>query len=198
MTSLLRPALAMILGLTLLTGLAMPLAMTGIARLAFPWQAGGSLVERNGRIIGSTLIGQDFTSPRHFHGRPSATTEADPAAPGGTRPAPYNAAAGAASQLGPTSEALREAIRQRIAAATATAPGPVPADAVTASGSGLDPDISLENARRQAPGIAAARGLPVARVLALIEHEASPRALGLLGEARVNVLRLNLALDAEP
>lgn len=194
MTSLLRPALAMILGLTFLTGIAMPLAMTGLAQLAFPWQANGSPIERDGRVVGSALIGQSFAAARYFHGRPSATTEADPENEGKTRPAPYNAAASAASQQGPTSEALRDALRERIAAA---GPALVPADAVTASGSGLDPDISPANALRQVPRIAAARGLPEAQVAALVARHVTGRAGGLLGEPRVNVLRLNLALDRE-
>ena len=143
----------------------MPLAMTGIAQLAFPRQANGSLVERDGKVIGSALIGQDFTGPRYFHPRPSATTEADPENEGKTRAAPYNAAASAASQLGPTNESLLAAVRERVAA---NGPAPVPADAAYASGSGLDPHISPANALRQAARVAAARGLPEERVRALV------------------------------
>jgi len=193
MNAILRPALILILGFTLLTGLVAPLAMTGIAQLLLPWRANGSLIEQDGRVIGSALIGQDFSAPRYFHGRPSATTEADPARPGSTRAAPYNAAASAASQLGPTSKDLLAALRARVAAEGAS---PVPADAVYASGSGLDPHISPANAARQVNRVAEARGLPAGRVAALIaEHTEGPE-FGLLGEPRVNVLRLNLALDA--
>src|SRR3954447_11826259 len=138
MNAILRPAVVMVAAFTLLTGLALPLAMTGAARLAFPRQASGSLVERDGKVVGSALIGQAFTGERYFHGRPSATTEADPDNEGKTRPAPYNAAASAASQQGPSSESLLAAVKERIAA---EGPAPVPADAATASGSGLDPDI---------------------------------------------------------
>ncbi|MBR0683045.1 potassium-transporting ATPase subunit KdpC [Roseomonas eburnea] len=182
MTALLRPAFAVVGLFTLLLGLAVPLAFTGVAGLVFPGEAGGSLVERQGRMVGSMLLGQNFTSERYFHPRPSATS-----------PDPYNAAAGAASQLGPTSAALGEAVTERVAAAGG---GTVPADAVTASGSGLDPHISPANAARQVPRIAAARGLPEARVAELVARHTEGRQFGLLGEPRVNVLRLNLALDA--
>src|SRR3954452_3734453 len=134
MNTILRPAAVMIVGLTLITGLALPLAMTGVAQLAFPRQANGSLVERDGKVVGSALIGQSFTGERYFHGRPSATTEADPDNEGKTRTAPYNAAASAASQQGPSSESLLTAVKERVAA---EGPAPVPADAATASGSGL-------------------------------------------------------------
>ena len=146
MTAILRPAIAVVGSFTLLLGLAAPLAMTGIAELVFPHQARGSLIARDGRVIGSSLLGQNFSEARWFHPRPSATTEADPDNAGQTRAAPYNGAASAASQLGPTSAALRDAIRDRVAALGG---GPVPADAATASASGLDPHISPENARRQ-------------------------------------------------
>lgn len=192
MNTMLRPALALVLMFTLITGIAMPLAMTGVAQLAFPYQANGSLVERNGKVIGSALIGQNFATAQYFHPRPSATTEADPEQPGKTRPAPYNAAASAASQLGPTSEDLLAAVRERVAA---NGPAPVPADMVTASGSGLDPDISPANALRQVARVAAAHGMPEERVRALVLRQVEGRAFGLLGEPRVNVLRLNLALD---
>lgn len=193
MTAILRPAISVVVLLTLVLGLAVPLAFTGVAGVVFPTQAGGSLVEREGRVIGSTLIGQAFTSERYFHPRPSATTEADPDNEGSTRAAPYNAAASAASQLGPTSAALLEAVTERVAALGG---GPVPADAVTASGSGLDPHISPENAARQIRRVAQARGLPDSRLAQLVAQHTEGRQLGLLGEPRVNVLRLNLALDA--
>ena len=193
MTAILRPAIAVVVLFTLLLGLAVPLAFTGVAGVVFPAQAGGSLVVRNGAVIGSALLGQNFTSERYFHPRPSATTEPDPESEGGTRAAPYNAAASAASQLGPTSEALLDAVKERVAALGG---GPVPADAVTASGSGLDPHISPENAARQVRRVAEARGLPEARVAQLVAQQTEGRQVGLLGEPRVNVLRLNLALDA--
>jgi K+-transporting ATPase ATPase C chain len=193
MNAILRPAIVMIAAFTLLTGLALPLAMTGIAQLAFPRQANGSLVERDGKVIGSALIGQSFAEARYFQGRPSATTEADPENEGKTRAAPYNAAASAASQQGPTNESLLAAVRERV---EATGPAPVPADAATASGSGLDPHISPANALRQVARVAAARGLPEERVRALVAEHTERREFGLLGEPRVNVLRLNLALGA--
>src|SRR4051794_20240847 len=185
MNTILRPAIVMVLGFTLLTGLAMPLAMTGIAQLVFPRQANGSLIERDGSVIGSALIGQGFTGPRYFHPRPSATTEADPENAGKTRPAPYNAAASAALQAGPTHESLLASVRERV---EATGPAPVPADAAYASGSGLDPHISPANALRQVARVAAARGLPEERVRALMAEHSESREFGLLGEPRVNVL----------
>ena len=194
MLALLRPALSLVLGLTLLLGVAAPLAVTGLAGALLPERAGGSLLRRDGAVVGSALVGQSFTGERWFHGRPSATTEADPADPGQTRAAPYNAAAGAASQLGPTSAALLAAVERRVAAQDGA--GPVPADAATASGSGLDPHISPGNARRQVARVAAARGLDPARVAALVEAWTEGPELGLFGAPRVNVLRLNLALDA--
>jgi K+-transporting ATPase ATPase C chain len=192
MITILRPAITMIVAFTLVAGLALPLAMTGIAQLVFPRQANGSLVERDGKVVGSTLIGQNFAAERYFQGRPSATTEADPENEGKTRPAPYNAAASAASQQGPTNEALLASVRDRV---EANGPVPVPADAVTASGSGLDPHVSPTNALRQVPRVAGARKLREERVRALVrEHTEGPE-FGLLGEPRVNVLQLNLALD---
>jgi K+-transporting ATPase ATPase C chain len=182
MHAFLRPAVTTVLLFTLLLGLAIPLAFTGMAGVAFPTQAGGSLVLREGRVIGSALIGQEFAGPRYFHPRPSATS-----------PEPYNAASSAASQLGPTSAALLDAVKERVAAGGG---GPLPADAATASASGLDPDISPENAARQMARVAAARGLPEARVAALVAQHVEGPQLGLLGAARVNLLRLNLALDA--
>jgi K+-transporting ATPase ATPase C chain len=187
MTSLLRPAFVLVCVFTLLLGVAAPFAMTGIAGAVFPDLAGGSLVTREGRVVGSALIGQGFASDRYFHPRPSATSEADPENPGSTRPAPYNAASSAASQLGPTSAALRDSIVERVGGRSA-----VPADAVTGSGSGLDPHISPENARRQIGRVAAARSIPETRIAALVVQHVET---GLLGTSRVNVLRLNLALD---
>ncbi|MBE9603597.1 potassium-transporting ATPase subunit KdpC [Acetobacteraceae bacterium H6797] len=180
MTSILRPAFTAVLFFTLLLGIAAPLAMTGIAQAVFPYQAGGSLIERGGKVVGSALIGQAFSAPGYFHSRPSAAGDG------------YDASASAASQLGPTSEKLMGQIRERVAAEGRQ---PVPADAVTASGSGLDPDVSIANARHQAERVAAARGVSAAEVTRLIDQVATPQELGFLGEARVNVLALNLALD---
>lgn len=197
MTSILRPAIALVVAFTLLLGLAVPLAFTGLASAAFPNAAGGSLITRDGRVVGSDLIGQAFTADRYFQPRPSATTEPDPENPGSTRPAPYNAAASTASQLGPTSAALLEAVRERVASlGGGPMTAPVPADAATASGSGLDPHISPANAARQVARVATARGLPEARVAALVAQHTERPTFGLLGEPRVNVLRINLALDA--
>lgn len=192
MNAILRPAIAVVGLFTLLLGIAVPFAMTGIAGAVFPHQAGGSLIERDGRVVGSALIGQNFTDPRYFHPRPSATSEPDPGNAGSTRSAPYNAAAGAASQGGPTSATLLETLRERIADLGG---GSVPADAATASASGLDPHISLENAARQVARVAQARGLPAARVTELLNQQAQGRELGFLGEPRVNVMGLNMALD---
>lgn len=181
---MLRPLLSLLLGFTLLLGVAVPLGVTAIAGLAMPERAGGSLLRRDGarggQVIGSALIGQHFEGPGWFHGRPSATSAA-----------PYDAASSAASQLGPSSAALLAAVIARVAGAR-----DVPADAATASGSGLDPHISPQNAQAQIARVAAARGLPAQRLAALVEQHVEGRELGLLGEPRVNVLRLNLALEA--
>lgn len=190
-----RPALVLIAVLTLLTGLALPLAFVGAARLALPSQAGGSLVERDGRVVGSELIGQAFTTSRYFQGRPSATTTADPADATKLVPAPYNAAASLASNYGATSKALVERVQGGVASAGAA---PVPADAVTTSASGLDPHVSPANALRQVARVAAARSLPEERVRAMVGEHTEGRLLGLVGEPRVNVLRLNMALDGLP
>ncbi|MBN8871598.1 MAG: K(+)-transporting ATPase subunit C [Rhodospirillales bacterium] len=199
MISHLRPALVMIVGMTLITGLAYPLAMTGIAQLVFPSQANGSLIEQDGKVIGSALIGQSFTSPRYFHGRPSATTGTDPKDPSKTIPVPYNAANSGGSNLGPTSQALIDRVKGDAATLQAENPGtPVPVDLVTTSASGLDPDISPAAALFQVPRVAHARNLPEDRVRALVEQHISGRFLGLIGEPRVNVLALNRALDALP
>lgn len=191
-----RPALVLMVALTLITGLAYPLAMTGIAGVIFPQQAQGSLIERNGAVIGSELIGQAFTSERYFHGRPSATTAADPNDSTKTVPAPYNAANSAGSNLGPTSKALAERVQGDVETLKQENPaGAVPVDLVTTSGSGLDPHISPEAAHFQVPRVAKARNMTVEQVRQLVESRIEGRWLGLLGEPRVNVLALNLALD---
>jgi K+-transporting ATPase ATPase C chain len=191
-----RPAIVLIVGLTLITGLAYPLAMTGIAGVLFPTQAAGSLIERDGKVVGSALIGQEFTSERYFHGRPSATTAPDPADPTKTVPAPYNAANSGGSNLGPTNKALIERVQGDVEKLKAENPSaPVPIDLVTTSGSGLDPHISPEAALFQVPRVAKARKMPEERVRQLVQAQVEGRTLGLLGEPEVNVLALNLALD---
>ncbi len=191
-----RPAIVIIVAMTLLTGLAYPLAMTGIAQVVFPWKADGSLIERNGKVIGSALIGQNFTSEKYFHPRPSATSEPDPKDPSKTIPVPYAADSSAGSNLGPTSKVLVERVKADAAKLAAENPGvPIPADLVTTSASGLDPDITPAGALFQAPRVAKARGWPQARVRALVERHISGRFLGIFGEPHVNVLKLNLALD---
>ena len=193
-----RPAILMIVLMTVLTGLAYPLAMTGIAGLIFPHQAGGSLVERDGKVVGSALIGQNFAGPTYFHGRPSATTDTDPADATKTVPAPYNAQNSGGSNAGPTAKSLLDRVKDDSGKLAAENPGaPVPVDLVTTSASGLDPDISPEAAAFQAPRVAKERKLPLAFVQALIQQQTKGRLLGLLGEPRVNVLRLNIALDAQ-
>jgi potassium-transporting ATPase KdpC subunit len=197
---LMRPALISAVFFMLLTGLAYPLVTTGIAQLIMPSQANGSLIEKQGNVVGSTQIGQDFTQARYFHPRPSATTGADPKNPAQTVAQPYNAESSGASNLAPTSKALVEQVASRAAAYRRenglTATTPVPVDAVTASASGLDPDISVANALDQAGRVARARGLAVEPMRALVaQHTRGPQ-LGVLGDARVNVLELNLALDA--
>ena len=196
MNTQLRPALTLLVGLTAITGLAYPLAMTGIAGAIFPAKAAGSLIARSGHVVGSSLIGQSFTSPGYFHGRPSATTAADPADATKTVPAPYNASNSAGSNLGPTSAALAERVKGDLDALKAENPAAaVPVDLVTTSGSGLDPDISPNAALFQVPRVAKARNIPEERVRALVTSRIEGRTLGLLGEPRVNVLALNLALD---
>jgi len=191
-----RPAIVFVIALTLITGLAYPLAMTGIAGVIFPRQAQGSLIERDGKIIGSELIGQSFTSDRYFHGRPSATTGPDPADPTKSVPAPYNAANSGGSNLGPTSKALIERVQGDLDTLKQENPSaPVPIDLVTTSASGLDPDITPEAALFQIPRVAKARNMAEDRVRQLVNDHVERRALGLLGEPRVNVLALNLALD---
>lgn len=187
MLKLLRQASVLLLLMTAVTGLAYPFAVTGVAQLVFPHQSNGSLILRKGKPVGSALIGQSFTAPRYFWGRPSATT-----------PQPYNGAASGGSNLGPTNPALATAVKQRIAALRAADPGnstPVPVDLVTASGSGLDPDISQAAAQYQVQRVARERGLSQAKVQALVARHTRGRQFGMLGEPRVNVLELNLALD---
>ena len=196
MLSQIRPALVLLVLMTVLTGLAYPLAITGIASVLFPDQAGGSLIERDGKVIGSALIGQNFTDPKYFNGRPSATTDTDPNDPSKTVPAPYNAANSGGSNAGPTSKALIERMKADVEAATKRGKGPVPVDLVTTSGSGLDPHITPAAAEFQVEQVAAARSLPVERVRALVVQATEDRFLGVFGEPRVNVLKLNMALDA--
>ncbi|HKV13475.1 MAG TPA: K(+)-transporting ATPase subunit C [Reyranella sp.] len=192
-----RPAIVMIVCLTILTGLVYPLALTGLAQALFPWQANGSLVARDGKVIGSALIGQNFTRPGYFHGRPSATTDTDPKDPSKTIPAPYNAANSGGSNAGPTSKALIERVRADVKALEAENPDtPIPVDLVTTSASGLDPDISPAAALFQVPRVARERHLPEQRVRDLVTSHIDGRFLGVIGEPRVNVLELNLALDA--
>jgi K+-transporting ATPase ATPase C chain len=191
-----RPAITFFIGLTIITGLVYPLAMTGIAGAIFPHQAQGSLIERNGAVIGSELIGQQFTSERYFHGRPSATLGPDPADSSKTVPAPYNAANSMGSNLGPTNKALIERVQANVERLKQENPGmPVPIDLVTTTGSGLDPDISPEAALFQVPRVAKARSITESQLRELVHRHIHDRILGILGEPRVNVLALNLALD---
>jgi len=183
--------------LTLITGLAYPLAMTAIAGAIFPKQAQGSLIEKDGKVVGSALIGQEFKEDKYFHGRPSATAAPDPADSTKTVPAPYNAANSGGSNLGPTSKALNDRVKEDVEKLKAENPSAaVPIDLVTTSGSGLDPDISPESALFQVPRIAKARSMPEESVRKLVTQNTSGRLAGLFGEPRVNVLALNLALDA--
>jgi potassium-transporting ATPase KdpC subunit len=192
-----RPAIVMIFVMTALTGLAYPLAMTGIAQLAFPHQANGSLIEKDKKVIGSALIGQNFTKPEYFHGRPSATTDTDPNDSSKTVPAPYNAANSSGSNAGPTSKALIERIQGDVEKLKAENPNAaIPIDLVTTSASGLDPDISPAAAMFQVPRVAKARGLEEGQVRRLVQLHTEIRTFGILGEPRVNVLQLNMALDA--
>jgi K+-transporting ATPase ATPase C chain len=191
-----RPAILMIVVMTVLTGLFYPLAMTGIAQLVFPHQANGSLIEKAGTVIGSELIGQNFASDKYFHGRPSATTETDPNDATKTIPVPYAADNSSGSNLAPTSQALIDRVKGDAATLTDENSAPIPVDLVTTSASGLDPDITPAGAAFQVPRIAKARNLPAAKVQALVDSYTQARLLGILGEPRVNVLKLNLALDA--
>jgi potassium-transporting ATPase KdpC subunit len=188
MFKLLRQSFMLLLVLTVITGVLYPLAATGLSQWMFPHQANGSLIERDGKPIGSALIGQSFTDPKYFWGRPSATS-----------PNPYNASASSGSNQGPANAALADAVKQRIAALHAVDPGntaPVPVDLITASASGLDPEISPAAAQYQLERVAKARGLSTAQMQALVNEYTRGRQLGVLGEPRVNVLQLNLALDA--
>jgi potassium-transporting ATPase KdpC subunit len=191
-----RAAIVFLIAMTVITGLAYPLALTGIAGALFPHRAAGSLVERDGKVVGSTLIGQEFASDRYFHGRPSATTAADPNDASKTVPAPYNAANSGGSNLGPTNRALIERVQGDLDKLKQENPGAaVPINLITTTGSGLDPHISPEGALFQVPRVAKARNLPEDRVRQLVNERIEGRMLGLIGEPRVNVLELNLALD---
>jgi len=191
-----RPAIVVLVALTLITGLVYPLAMTGIAQVIFPYRAQGSLIERDGKVVGSELIGQQFTSEKYFHGRPSATTAPDPADPNKTVAAPYNAANSGGSNLGPSNKALIDRVQGDLDKLKQENPSaPVPADLVTTSGSGLDPEITPEAAYFQVPRVAKARNLAEDRLRQLVSDHIEGRFLGVLGEPRVNVLLLNLALD---
>ena len=195
----LRPAIVLTAAFTVLCGLAYPLAMTGIAQAVFPYQANGSLIEKDGNVIGSALIGQNFTQDKYFHGRLSATTDTDPNDPTKTVPSPYNAAASVATNLGPTSKALVDRVTGDAAKLAAENPkAPVPVDLVTTSGSGLDPDVTPAGAYFQVPRVAKARGVSEDKLRALIVQHTTGRFLGIFGEPRVNVLQLNLALDTPP
>jgi K+-transporting ATPase ATPase C chain len=189
----LRPALVLVVLFTILTGLAFPFAFTGAAGAIVPGLAGGSLIERDGKVVGSALLGQNFTADKYFHGRPSATTDTDPNDSTKTIAAPYNASSSGASNAGPTSKTLIDRVTADIKTA---GPLPVPGDMLTTSASGLDPDISPETADRQVERVAAARKLPADRVRSLVADHTDGRLAGLIGEPRVNVLQLNLALDA--
>ncbi len=197
MLNQIRPAILMIVVMTVITGLAYPLAMTGIAEAIFPHQANGSLIEKDGKVIGSSLIGQNFAAENYFHGRPSATTDTDPADSTKTVPAPYNAQNSGGSNAGPTSKALMDRVKEdtdKLAAENPSAP--VPVDLITTSASGLDPDITPAAALFQVPRVAKARSLPEDRVRQLVTEHTEGRLLGVIGESHVNVLGLNLALDA--
>ncbi len=192
-----RPALLMIVAFTIITGIAYPLAITGIAELVFPHQARGSLIVRDGTVVGSELIGQNFSEDKYFHGRPSATTEPDPKDPSKTVPVPYAADNSAGSNLGPTSKALVDRVGEDAGKLKAENPtAPIPVDLITTSASGLDPDITPAGALFQVPRVAKARGLAEDRLRQLVEDHTEGRFLGILGEPHVNVLKLNLALDA--
>ena len=191
-----RPAILVLVLLTAITGLVYPLAITGIAGVIFPRQAQGSLIEKDGKVIGSALIGQEFKSDKYFHGRPSATVAADPNDSTKTVPAPYNAANSGGSNLGPTSKALADRLKDDVEKLKAENPNAqVPVDLVTTSASGLDPDISPEAALFQVPRVAKARGMSADAVRELVTQNTQGRFAGVLGEPRVNVLALNLALD---
>lgn len=196
MLNQLRPAILMVVAMTVITGFAYPLGMTGIAQLVFPYQANGSLIEKDGKVIGSALIGQVFAEDKYFHGRPSATTAPDPKDPTKTMDAPYNAANSMGSNLGPTNKTLVERVKGEVdKLKEENSSAPVPIDLVTTSGSGLDPHISPDAAFFQVPRVAKARNMPEDRLRQLVNDNIEGRLLGFLGEPRVNVLALNLALD---
>ena len=191
-----RPAIVLVVALTIITGLVYPLVMTGIAGVIFPYQAQGSLIEQDGKVVGSTLIGQEFTNDKYFHGRPSATVAPDPNDPAKTVPAPYNAANSGGSNLGPTNKALIERVQGDVDKLKQENPSAlVPIDLVTTTGGGLDPHITPAAALFQVRRVAKARNMPEDRVRQLVDEHVEGRTLGFLGEPRVNVLALNLALD---
>jgi K+-transporting ATPase ATPase C chain len=196
MLSQIRPAIVLIVLMTVLTGLVYPLAMTGLAQVLFPHQAAGSLIEKDGKVIGSELIGQNFTDAKYFHGRPSATTDTDPNDSTKTVPAPYNAGNSGGSNAGPTSKSLIERVQGDVDTLKKENGGSIPVDLVTTSASGVDPNITLAAAEFQVQRVAKARNFPEERVRALVADATEDRFLGILGEKRVNVLKLNLALDA--
>jgi K+-transporting ATPase ATPase C chain len=191
----LRPAVVMVIAFTVLTGLVYPLAMTGIAQVIFPWQANGSLIERDGKVVGSALIGQVFAGDKYFHGRPSATTDTDPNDATKTVPAPYNAQNSGGSNLGPTSKSLIDRVKEDADKLKAENSKEIPVDLVTTSASGLDPDITPAAAAFQIPRVAKARNMAESTLADLVAQHTQGRTLGVLGEPRVNVLNLNLALD---
>ncbi len=191
-----RPAIMMMIVMTIITGLAYPLAITGLAQILFPHQANGSLVDKDGKVIGSELIGQNFADAKYFHGRPSATTDTDPNDATKTVPAPYNAQNSGASNLAPTAKALVDRVKDDAGKLQAENSAKIPVDLVTTSASGLDPDITPAAAEFQVPRVAKARNLPPAKVQQLVADMTTGRFIGIIGEAHVNVLKLNLALDA--
>jgi K+-transporting ATPase ATPase C chain len=190
-----RPAIVMIVAMTVITGLAYPLAITGVAEFLFPHQANGSLITKDGKVIGSELIGQNFADPKYFHGRPSATTEPDPKDPTKTISVPYAADNSSGSNLAPTSQALVDRVKDDAGKLKEESDKPIPVDLVTTSASGLDPDITPAGAYFQVPRVAKARGVSEEKLRQLVDDNVQPRTLGILGEPRVNVLKLNLALD---
>ena len=191
-----RPALVMIVAMTVITGLVYPLGITGLAQLLFPHQANGSLITRDGKVIGSELNGQDFQEPKYFHPRPSATTEPDPKDPTKTVSVPYAADNSSGSNLAPTSQALVDRVKDDAGKLAEENKAPIPVDLVTTSASGLDPDITPAGAYFQVPRVAKARGVSEEKLRELVGYNIQGRTLGVLGEPRVNVLKLNLALDA--
>jgi len=196
MLSQIRPAIVMIVLLTLITGILYPLAMTGIGQAIFPTQANGSLIEKDGKVIGSSLIGQNFAGDKYFHGRPSATTDTDPNDSTKTISSPYNADNSSGSNLAPTSKALIDRVKGDVDTLKKESDKPIPVDLVTTSASGLDPDITPAGAEFQIDRVAKARGLSAETVRGLVTQATEGRTFGVLGEAHVNVLKLNLALDA--